>query len=255
MEERLQKIMARAGYGSRRSCEEIISAGRVRVNGKPVGLGDKADAAVDKIMVDGRPIKAAEKLVYVALYKPRGVISTVSDPDMRPAVRDLVPVPGTLYPVGRLDFDSEGLVLMTNDGDLANKLTHPRYEHEKEYRVLVAKQPDQEQLSLWKRGVVLEDGFRTGPAGVNVISKNGKGAWLRVILKEGHKRQIREMGIQTGLPVVRIVRVRIGELLLGGLKPKEWRYLTEQEVTDLQKPAAPHKPNRNPDPLRKKTGR
>jgi 23S rRNA pseudouridine2605 synthase len=242
MEERLQKILARAGYGSRRSCEELISAGRVRVNGQPVGLGDKAEAAKDKITVDGRPVKEAEKLVYVALYKPRGVISTVSDPDLRPAVRDLVPVPGTLYPVGRLDFDSEGLVLMTNDGDLANKLTHPRYEHEKEYRVLVAKQPDPEQLNLWRRGVVLEDGFRTGPAGVYVVSKHGKGAWLDVILKEGHKRQIREMGIQTGLPVVRIVRVRIGELRLGSLKPKEWRYLTTQEVADLKKPASTPKP-------------
>ena len=237
MEERLQKILARAGYGSRRSCEELISAGRVRVNGQPVGLGDKADAAVDRITLDGRPVKGAEKLVYVALYKPRGVISTVSDPDLRPAVRDLVPVPGTLYPVGRLDFDSEGLVLMTNDGDLANKLTHPRYEHEKEYRVLVASHPDQEQLNLWRRGVVLEDGFRTGPADVYVVSKKGKGAWLDVTLKEGHKREIREMGIQTGLPVVRIVRVRIGELRLGSLKPKEWRYLTTQEVAALQKPA------------------
>jgi 23S rRNA pseudouridine2605 synthase len=205
-------------------------------------LGDKADGAKDKITLDGRPVTQAETLVYVALYKPRGVISTVSDPELRPAVRDLVPVAGTLYPVGRLDFDSEGLVLMTNDGDLANKLTHPRYEHEKEYRVLVAKQPDAEQLNLWRRGVVLEDGFRTGPAGVYVVSKHGKGAWLDVILKEGHKRQIREMGIQTGLPVVRIVRVRIGELHLGSLKPKEWRYLTIQEVQALQKPATASKP-------------
>jgi 23S rRNA pseudouridine2605 synthase len=153
-----------------------------------------------------------------------------------------VPVPGTLYPVGRLDYDSEGLVLMTNDGDLANRLTHPRYEHEKEYRVLVAKQPDPEQLALWRRGVVLEDGFRTGPAGVYVVSKQGKGVWLDVTLKEGHKRQIREMGIQTGLPVVRIVRVRMGKLLLGGLKPKEWRYLTLEEVAALKNPSTASKP-------------
>ncbi len=236
MEERLQKILARAGYGSRRSCEELILAGRVRVNGQAVGLGDKANAAKDKITLDGRPVTQAETLVYIALYKPRGVISTVTDPELRPAVRDLVPVAGTLYPVGRLDFDSEGLVIMTNDGDLTNKLTHPRYEHDKEYRVLVSKQPDAEQLNLWRRGVVLEDGFRTGPAGVYVVSKQGKGAWLDVTLKEGHKRQIREMGLQTGLPVVRIVRVRIGELRLGNLKPKEWRYLTTQEVLALQKP-------------------
>jgi 23S rRNA pseudouridine2605 synthase len=238
MEERLQKILARAGYGSRRSCEELIAAGRVRVNGHLTGLGDKADAAKDKISVDGRPVEAAEKLVYVALYKPRGVISTVSDPDLRPAVRDLVPVPGTLYPVGRLDFDSEGLLLMTNDGDLANRLTHPRYEHEKEYRVLVARHPDQEQLDAWRRGVVLEDGFHTAPADVYVISKQGKGVWLNVTLKEGHKRQIRETGKLTGLPVVRIIRVRIGTLRLGNLRPQEWRYLTTEEIAALKKPGA-----------------
>jgi 23S rRNA pseudouridine2605 synthase len=252
MEERLQKILARAGYGSRRGCEELISAGRVRVNGQAVTLGDKADAVSDKITVDGRPVKEAETPVYVALYKPRGVISTVTDPDLRPAVRDLVPVPGRLYPVGRLDFDSEGLVLMTNDGELANKLTHPRYEHEKEYRVLVAKHPDPEQLNLWQRGLVLEDGFRTGPAEVYVVSKHGKGAWLDVTLKEGHKRQIREMGIQTGLPVVRIVRVRIGELRLGSLKPKEWRYLTRQEIEALQEPGMARKPKTKPQ--KTKTG-
>jgi 23S rRNA pseudouridine2605 synthase len=234
MEERLQKILARAGYGSRRSCEELISAGHVRVNGKAVGLGDKADAAHDLIAVDGKLIKGAEELVYIALYKPRGVISTVTDPNLRTAVRDLIPVEGTLYPVGRLDFDSEGLVLMTNDGDLANRLTHPRYEHEKEYRVLVANHPDSEQLAKWRRGLVLEDGFKTAPANVYVISKFGKGTWLSVTLKEGHKRQIREMGKLTGLPVVRIVRVRIGELRLGNLKPREWRYLTPQEVEQLK---------------------
>jgi 23S rRNA pseudouridine2605 synthase len=253
MEERLQKILARAGYGSRRSCEELISAGRIRVNGQVVGLGDKADAVKDKISIDGRPVEAAEELVYVALYKPRGVISTVSDPDLRPAVRDLVPVPGTLYPVGRLDFDSEGLVLMTNDGDLANKLTHPRYEHEKEYRVLVAKHPDPEQLNIWRRGVVLEDGFHTAPADVHVVSKYGKGAWLDVILTEGHKRQIREMGRQTGLPVARIVRVRIGGLRLGNLKPKEWRYLTSEEVAALRRPASVQKKRAYSD--KQKTGR
>lgn len=238
MEERLQKILARSGYGSRRSCEEIISAGRVRVNGHPAGLGDKADASQDRITVDGRALKVAEEPVYIALYKPRGVISTVSTPDERPAVRELIPVAGTLYPVGRLDFDSEGLVLMTNDGDLANKLTHPRYEHEKEYRVLVAVHPDGEQLATWRRGIVLEDGYRTQPCEVYVESKYGKGAWLRVTLKEGRKRQIREMGARTGVPVVRIVRIRIGALRLGNLKPRAWRYLTPEEVEALKKPAS-----------------
>ncbi len=246
MEERLQKILARAGYGSRRKCEEIISAGRVRLNGRPAGLGDKADASVDKIVVDGRALKAAEELVYVALYKPRGVLSTVADPSERRAVRELIPLPGTLYPVGRLDFDSEGLTLMTNDGDLANRLTHPRYEHEKEYRVLVAVHPDGNQLATWRRGVVLQDGYRTQPAEVYVEAKHGKGAWMRVTLKEGRKRQIREMGMLTGLPVVRIVRVRIGELRLGSLKPGQWRPLTPEEVASLKRPPAAPKKDDSP---------
>jgi 23S rRNA pseudouridine2605 synthase len=237
MEERLQKILARSGYGSRRSCEEIILAGRVRVNDRVAGLGEKADAAIDRITVDGKVLKAAQKLAYVALYKPRGVLSAVSAPDERRAVRDLVPLPGRLYPVGRLDYDSEGLILMTNDGDLANRLTHPRYEHEKEYRVLVASHPDGNQLATWRRGVVLEDGYRTQPAEVHVESKLGKGTWLRVTLKEGRKRQIREMGALTGLSVVRIIRVRIGALRLGNLKPKEWRYLTPEEIAELKKPS------------------
>jgi 23S rRNA pseudouridine2605 synthase len=230
----------------------------VRVYGQVARLGDKADASQDQVTVDGRPVKGAEVLVYVALYKPRGVISTVTDPDLRMAVRDLVPVEGTLYPVGRLDFDSEGLILMTNDGDLANKLTHPRYEHEKEYHVLVADHPDGEQLSKWRRGLVLEDGFKTAPADVFVVSKVGKGAWLNVTLKEGYKRQIREMGKVTGLPVVRIIRVRIGELRLGNLKSREWRYLTPQEVAALKKPNGPQKPkfrSENPQAVRNQKSR
>jgi len=136
MPERLQKILAQAGYGSRRACEDFISAGRVRVNGKIASLGQKADPAIDKITVDGKPIAAAETLTYVALNKPRMVLSTAEGErgDIRETVRDLVDIPQHLYPVGRLDFESEGLVLLTNDGELVNKLTHPRYEHEKEYK-------------------------------------------------------------------------------------------------------------------------
>lgn len=235
MEERLQKILARAGYGSRRTCEGLISEGRVAVNGRPAALGTKADPARDKIAVDGKLLAAAEELVYVMIYKPRGVVSTVSAPDPRPAVRDLVPLPGTLYPVGRLDVDSEGLLLLTNDGELANRLTHPRYEHEKEYRVLVARHPDPQQLEAWRRGVVLEDGFHTQPAEVFPAGKQGKGAWLKVVMKEGHKRQIRETGKALGLPVVKIIRVRMGSLRLGNLKPRQWRHLTPQEVEALKK--------------------
>jgi 23S rRNA pseudouridine2605 synthase len=234
MEERLQKLMAQAGLGSRRDCEELIAAGRVVVNGKRAELGQKADPSVDRILVDGVPLKAPQAYQYIALYKPRNVLTTVEAPDPRPTVRDLVPVPGTLYPVGRLDVDSEGLVLLTNDGELANRLTHPRYEHEKEYKVLVARRPDDEQLETWRRGVVLEDGHRTLPAQVIFLSAFGQGAWLKVILREGRKRQIREIGFQIGLPVVRIIRLRISTLRLGRLKPGEWRPLTPEEISELK---------------------
>jgi len=235
--ERIQKILAQAGHGSRRSCEQYIQAGRVRVNGQVAELGQKADPAKDKITLDGRPVSANVEYIYVALHKPRNVLSTVSpEPgDTRKTVRDLVEVSERLYPVGRLDFDSEGLILMTNDGDLANKLTHPRYGHEKEYKVLLARRPDEKQLQAWQRGVVLEDGHRTAPAQVRFSSTSGKGAWVQIIMGEGRKRQIREIGYLLGLPVVRILRTRIGSLRLGNLKPRQWRYLTTQEVADLKK--------------------
>lgn len=234
MEERLQKILAQAGFGSRRSCEELIVAKRVRVNGAIAELGSKADAQVDKISVDGRPIPKAAAPIYIALNKPREILSDTDENDPRRTVHDLVDVPGHLFAVGRLDYDSEGLILMTNDGELANHLTHPRYGHEKEYRVLVASRPDEAQLTAWRKGVVLEDGYRTRPAMVSVDNIAGKGAWLRIILKEGRKRQIREVGSRIGLPVQRILRVRIGTLNLGELKPGEWRHLTAEEVRKLK---------------------
>jgi 23S rRNA pseudouridine2605 synthase len=232
--ERLQKILAHAGYGSRRSCEDLITAGRVRVNGNIPELGSKADPTVDKITVDGTPITVPESLIYIALNKPRFVLSSVSGSDPRRNVRDLVKVPERIYPVGRLDVESEGLILMTNDGELTNRLTHPRFGHEKEYHVLIATRPDPEQLEAWRRGVVLEDGYRTAPAQVQIMKTAGKGAWLRVVLTEGRKRQIREIGSRIGLPVVRILRVRISSLQLGGLKPGEWRYLTSEEISALK---------------------
>jgi len=234
MEERLQKILARAGFGSRRSCEDLISAGRVTINGQVAHLGSKADVQKDQVKLDGNWVRISEPLHYIKLYKPRGVLSTVASPDPRPTVRDLVPIQGTFYPVGRLDVDSEGLILLTNDGELANLLSHPRYGHEKEYRVLVARRPDEEQLIAWRHGVVIEDGYRTTPVRVDVESHSGKGTWLRVIMKEGRKRQIRETCHQIGLPVVSIIRVRIGSLRLGNLKPREWRPLTSAEVKGLK---------------------
>lgn len=234
-EERLQKILAKAGYGSRRSCEELILAGRVKINGQVALIGSKADQENDAIQVDGQKIPKQPPLLYIALNKPAGVISDVeTHADPRQTVRDLVPVAGHLFSVGRLDYESEGLILLTNDGELANQLTHPRYGHEKEYRVLVASRPDERQLDAWRHGVILEDGYRTVPAQVKMESTMGKGAWLRVILREGRKRQIREMGKLTGLPVVRIMRIRIGGVQLGTLKTGEWRYLTPEELRILR---------------------
>jgi 23S rRNA pseudouridine2605 synthase len=232
--ERLQKILARAGLGSRRTCEDLINAGRVSVNGVIAKIGGKADPEYDRIIVDGQPITSPESLIYIALYKPRGVLTSAASGDPRPNVLDLVEVTERIYPVGRLDIDSEGLILLTNDGNLANQLTHPRYGHSKEFRVLVARHPDKKQLETWQRGVVLTDGYRTAPAKVRFISSSGKGAWLKVILREGRKRQIRETGSQLGLPVVKIIRTRIGTLQLGSLKPRQWRYLTSKEIDKLK---------------------
>jgi 23S rRNA pseudouridine2605 synthase len=247
MEERLQKILAHAGFGSRRSCEDLIVAGRVTVNGQVALIGSKADITTDQIKLDGKLIKLPEVFQYIMIYKPRGVLSTVSSPDPRTTVRDLVPVEGTLYPVGRLDVDSEGLILLTNDGELANQLTHPRYGHEKEYRVLVARHPDDKQLSAWRHGVVMQDGYRTAPVQVDMESHSGKGTWMRVIMKEGRKRQIRDTCRQIGLPVVSIIRIRIGSLRIGNLQTKEWRYLTTAEIKglkELSKGKTSYKPKR-----------
>jgi 23S rRNA pseudouridine2605 synthase len=245
VEERIQKILARAGFGSRRSCEQLISEGRVTVDGRIAILGMKADPALHKIAVNQVEIGFEEEKNYILLYKPRGVISAASAQDNRKTVRDLVDIPGTLYPVGRLDVDSEGLILLTNDGELTNTLTHPRYEHEKEYKVLVAVRPDEKQLEIWRRGVVMEDGYRTRPAKVRLTGTHGKGAWLQVVLTEGRKRQIREMGRLTGIPIVRIIRVRVAGLQLGNLRPGQWRRLTKDEIKLLNigtmKPSSPGK--------------
>lgn len=238
MAERLQKILARAGLGSRRECEELIISGRVRVNGSAAKIGQKADPATDSITLDGVKVESAERLIYIALHKPRFVLSTVKSEsgDPRKTLRDLVPISERLYPVGRLDFESEGLVLMTNDGDLTQKLTHPSFGHTKVYRVLLAKRPDEDQLAAWRRGVVLSDGYKTQPVEIHLEASAGKGAWVRVRMREGRKRQIRETASQLGLPVVKILRVSIGPLQLGNLKSGQWRYLTRQEVDALKSP-------------------
>ena len=231
--ERVQKILAAAGYGSRRASEKMIEEGRVKVNGKIVQLGDKADASRDSITVDGKLIRKEIGKIYIALNKPKGYLSGVDLNHPRRTVNDLIGISEPLFAVGRLDLDSEGLMLMTNDGKMANRLIHPSYEHEKAYEVFVITQPDEEQLAIWRRGVVMEDGYRTLPAKVEVMNNANNGTWLRITLKEGKKRQIREVGSRIGLPVGKIKRVRIGPLKLGKLRTGEWRYLTDLEVEKL----------------------
>ena len=239
MSERLQKLLAQAGYGSRRACEALILQGRVAVNGRPAELGQKADPAVDQIMIDGERLSAAEQLTYIALHKPAGVVSSRDPQGPRETVLDLVPSTVRLYPVGRLDLDSEGLTLLTNDGDLANRLTHPSHNVEKEYRVLVKGHPDEDQLDDRRRGVVLTDREtnerrRTRPAKVWRDDAPGPTTWLRVVMQEGRKHEIREIGTSLGLPVLRLIRVRIGSLELGELRTGEWRSLDEREVRALR---------------------
>jgi pseudouridine synthase len=237
VEERVQKLLARAGKGSRRGCEELISQGRVAVNGKIITLGARADPNRDIIMVDGERVNISAEFTYIALNKPRDVISAVSaqPQENRRTVRELVDVPGHLFPVGRLDAKSEGLILMTDDGALAQRLTHPRYGHEKTYKVLVKGRPTEETLTEWRRGVQLpNDDTPTLPAKVTVLKVEKEGTWLRIVMKEGRKRQIRDVGMVLGHPVWRIIRTHIGPLALGALKPGEWRRLTPDEVSTLR---------------------
>ena len=233
MKIRLQKILAQAGYGSRRSCEKLILEKKVKVNGKIAEIGMSADPSEDLILVNEEDIFPPEKLSYVLLHKPKGVLSTVKSPDSRPNVRSMVQKPGRLFPVGRLDVDSEGLILMTNDGELTNLLTHPRFEHEKEYRVLVNGRPSEQQINGWNKGLILDDGSITRSAKVWIEHKDPNETWMGVILKEGKKRQIRRMAEVSGLKVKRLIRIRLANLRLGDLLPGEWRELEEREIEDL----------------------
>jgi 23S rRNA pseudouridine2605 synthase len=233
MQERLQKVMAQAGLGSRRQCEDLIRAGRVLVNGRVAVLGVRVNAGSDDIRIDGERMKAAEPYVYVALYKPQGVLSSLRSQGGRSTVRELVPVEQRLYPVGRLDIESEGLILMMNDGEIAHRLTHPRYGHEKEYRVLLSRIPDESQLEAWRRGVVLPDGSRTRKARVWLEDAKRNTAWVRVVMREGRKRQIRDVTGSLGLSVRKLIRVRHGPIELGALKPGEFRFLSKQEIEKL----------------------
>jgi 23S rRNA pseudouridine2605 synthase len=241
--ERLQKVLAQAGVASRRASEALIEAGRVSVNGQVVtALGFKIDLEQDVISVDGQPLpRQADKLVYIMLNKPWNVLSTTSDERGRPTVLDLVDIPERIYPVGRLDLKSEGLILLTNDGDLTQKLAHPAYHVEKEYHVLIQGKPSSQTLQRWRQGGIEVDGKAVAQAVVERLKTERDGVWLKIILTEGRKRQIRYVAKALGHPVKHLQRVRFGPLKLGHLKPGKWRHLSPNEVQQL-KSAAAHAP-------------
>jgi 23S rRNA pseudouridine2605 synthase len=231
--ERLQKVLARAGFGARRVCEELIADGRVTVNGEVAALGRRVDPEQDRVEVDGVPIGVRPGLVHYLLNKPKGVVTTASDPQGRPTVVQLVPDEPRVFPVGRLDADTEGLLLLTNDGELAHRLTHPSFGVEKEYVAQVEGTPSRGALRRLREGVELEDG-RTAPAKVGLVEPNV----LRLVIHEGRNRQVRRMCDAVGHPVVRLVRTRIGPLRDPNLRPGTWRALEVAEVRALERAAS-----------------
>lgn len=250
MSERLQKILAQAGIASRRRAEEMILAGRVRVNGLVVNqLGVQVEPNADKIMVDNQPVNPETK-AYFLLHKPKGYISDRDDTSNYRTALDLIPGNLRLFAAGRLDMNSEGLLFLTNDGELANRLTHPRYEHEKEYLVLVLGAPEPKTLERLTRGLPFEgEWLRADSASLagrrQEFGEAGRDeTWLRIVLHEGKKRQIRHMCAALGHPVKRLIRVRIGPLRIGKLAPGEYRKLTRDEIAQLQEQAQP-RPARN----------
>jgi pseudouridine synthase len=242
MQVRLQKILSAAGIASRRAAEVFIQEGRVTLNGRTVTeLGTKADPDTDDVRVDGRRVKPVQHRRYILLYKPRGYITTRSDPQRRPTVIDLLTTGGVrdyVYPVGRLDYDSEGLLLLTSDGDLAARLTHPRHGVAREYHVRVRGVPDRHALERLSSGIVL-DGRRTAPAGVTlekvIEAEDGTQSILSFVIREGRHRQVRNMCDAIGHPVVRLKRVRIGPISDERIRPGEFRDLTDREVALLKR--------------------
>jgi pseudouridine synthase len=239
VKERVQKLMAQANIGSRRANEELIKQGRVRVNGKVIKLGDQADPQTDRIEVDGVRLNLnSQSHVYILLNKPLNVLTTSvhRGDDERQTVYDLVPVEGHVFTIGRLDADSEGLLVLTNDGALTERLTHPRYGHTKTYRATVYGLPTQETIEKWETGVYLEEG-RTAPCSVRIVKGGHDLTTLEVIMTEGKKRQIRRVASMLGHPVKRLQRTHIGRLAMGDLRPGEWRELNSNEVELMKVPA------------------
>ena len=232
MPDRLQKVMAAAGIASRRASEVLISAGRVTVNGRVASLGDRADPEVDVVEVDGERVVVDTTLHYLMLNKPRGVVSTTHDPEGRPTVMDLVNLEERLYPVGRLDQDTEGLLLLTNDGELANRLLHPSYEVERTYLALVPGPVRRETLRRLTEGVELDDGIAR-PRRVGIAEEHRGKALLEIVMTEGRKREVRRMLAEVGAPVERLARVAFGGVELGDLRQGKWRFLDRPEIARL----------------------
>lgn len=236
--------MARANLGSRRACEEIIEQRRVRVNGVIAQLGDKADPQTDVIEVDGHRLSFKEqRKIYIALHKPINVLTTNlgNRQDKRPTVRSLVPIEGHLFSIGRLDAESEGLVVLTNDGELVQRLTHPKFKHTKTYKVYVHGLPPLEVLERWREGITLQDedgtSYKTAPCSVEIVKGDREITTLRVVMTEGRKRQIRRIAAALGHPVHRLLRTQIGKLEIGTLRPGEWRELDARDVQALSTPS------------------
>lgn len=260
MLERLQKILSRAGVTSRRAAEIMITAGRVSVNGLIVTeLGTKADAESDVIKVDGKPVTIAPQRIYLLLNKPAGYVTTLADPGGRPVITELVKdLKARLFPVGRLDFNTEGLLLLTNDGEWANRLAHPSHEVEKEYLVKIRGTLDADKIAQLSNGVKLDDGW-TAPARVEIVRILEKNVWFTLTIHEGRYRQVRRMCEALDLPLVKLKRVRYGAVLLGDLKTGEYRHLDPAEVKVLagtgrnRGKAAPERPpKKSSSPYRKK---
>ena len=231
-EERLQKVMAAAGIASRRASEELIAQGRVSVNGTVAQLGDKADPDRDVVELDGERVNVDPERVYVMLNKPRGVITTADDPQGRPTVMDLINLPMRLFPVGRLDQDTEGLLLLTNDGELAHSLMHPSFEVERVYVALVPGPVRKRALAQMREGVELDDGIARARR-VRVLEAERGKALVELVMTEGRKREVRRMLGALGLTVERLARVAYGEVELGDLRQGKWRFLTQQEIGRL----------------------
>ena len=234
--ERLQRSLARAGFGSRRACEEVIAAGRVEINGRVATLGDRLDPSVDEVRVDGSKVNVDPELRTFALHKPRGVTTTMRDPHADRDLSGFLPKGVHVFPVGRLDRDTEGLLLLTNDGSLAHRLTHPRYAIEKEYLAEVGRPPSQRQLARLRRGVELDDGTARAVDARSAGGAGGRGG-VRLVMIEGRKREVRRMLDAVELPVRRLVRVRVGPIRLGKLGPGEVRELGPEDVRALYRAA------------------